>query len=127
MSPADIALVRAHPAKYAKSWISLPLLDLMLDLQETMLQTSGETRKRCKKLYDKHRNLISHRTPAKAVAAQCVALKTELDYIINKKQIPPVVTKLSLLTRAKRLVGRTAFNLATQMLTIHKRCTDTSK
>ena len=119
MSLADISLVRANPSVYAKSWINLSFLSIMLDLQELMHTSTGATRRRFKQLYDKHRTRIKYNTPSTQVSMQCVELQTEFNYIVHNKQ-KNEPTEWQLVSKLKHYIGILAITVATRLVAIHK-------
>lgn len=62
MSIAEVELVRADPHKYAKSWMHMPFLHALLDLQLLIATTTGKHNERLMHVFDSYRKRIKFNT-----------------------------------------------------------------
>lgn len=103
MSLADIALVRAQPELYAKSWMHMPFLMALLDVQALIQQTTGKRKASLIKVFDVHRRRVKFGTtkPAAIVATNAL-LKAIEESNLTFAPAPPVAVGNAWVATIKR-------------------------
>lgn len=81
MSAEEVALVRADPKKYCKSWVHVPFLHALLDLQDMMRNATGDHATKLTGVFDKYRRMLKHNTAARGARTITTNLRNAIDEV----------------------------------------------